>query len=114
MYSLYLVSEECCQSKKVGSHTYTFNKIQNNFLPNSLYIFRDGEGDILYCFVSGDEQMSCIEASGESFFCEFVFMCVAFTNTYKSFEHEYPNQYFQNNYDKLGSSVWRKWKGDQK
>ena len=59
-----------------------------------LYIFRDGDGDILYCFVPGDEQMACLGASGGSLFVcflEFVFKCVPFINKYKSSEHEYPN-----------------------
>ena len=40
------------------------NAVIVTFITDSLYIFRDGEGDILYCFVPGDEQMACLEASG--------------------------------------------------
>ena len=79
-------SENCCQSKKVGSHTYTFNRTQENFLPNCLdtciytrlvlksdiryihskpILFRDGGDDNLYCFVPGVDTMTCLANSGD-------------------------------------------------
>merc|ERR1712168_1071461 len=55
--------KDCCKNKKVGDHTYTFNKTQSNFLPtclDSCIYTRDGESDTLYCFIPGDEQMECL------------------------------------------------------